>query len=88
MTYQLAAKGATKDAAKEAIAAEFDKMMGVQAIHSKDRAAALANANACIDLLEDIETMGVSVNCNGYVSWNGSGINGASVSCNASHVML
>lgn len=63
-------------------------MMGVQAIHSKDGAAALANANAAIDLLEDIDTMGVSVTCNGYVSWNGSGINGASISCDVNHVML
>ena len=59
MTYQITAKGKAKDAAKQALAAEFDKMMGVQPVHSKDRAAALANAGACIDLLEDLANMGV-----------------------------
>lgn len=88
MTYQLTAKGANKEAAKQAIAAEFDKMKGVQAIHSKDRAAALANANVAIDLLEDVPTMGVAINCHGSVSWSGTGINGASISCNVSHVLL
>lgn len=88
MTYQIAAKGKTKAEAKQALAAEFDKMMGVQPVHSKDRAAALANADACIDLLEDVEGMGVSVTCNGYVSWNGTGLNGASISCSVNHCVV
>lgn len=88
MSYQFTAKGKTKDAAKQAVAAEFDKMMGVQPVHSKDRAAAIANAGAVIDLLADSETLGIQVTLNGYVSWAGDGLNNASISCTATHVSL
>jgi hypothetical protein len=88
MSYQFTAKGKTKDAAKQAVAAEFDKMMGVQPVHSKDRAAAIANANAVIDLLADSEKLGIQVTLNGYVSWAGDGLNNASISCTATHISM
>lgn len=88
MTYMITAKGATKDAAKQAVADEFDKMMGAQPVHSADRAAAIANASAVIDLLADDETKGVQVTLNGYVSWQATGLNAASISCTATHIGL
>jgi hypothetical protein len=88
MSYQFTAKGKTKEAAKQAVAAEFDKMMGVQPVHSKDRAAAIANAGAVIDLLADSEALGIQVTLNGYVSWAGDGLNNASISCTATHVSV
>lgn len=88
MTYSITAKGATKDAAKQAVADEFAKMAGVQSIHSRERAAVLANAGAVIDLLADDETKGVSVTLNGHVSWAGNGLSTASISCTANHIAL
>jgi hypothetical protein len=88
MSYSFIASGATKKAAKKAVADEFDKMMGAQPMHSKDRAAALANAGVVIDLLVDDDTKGISVTCNGHVTWGGPGINGASISCTAYQVAL
>lgn len=88
MTYHFTAQGATKDAAKQAVAEQFDLMMGAQLVHSKDRAAAIANASAVIDLLADDETKGVAVTLNGFVSWTGQGLNGASISCSANHIVL
>lgn len=88
MTYHFTAQGATKDEAKQAVADQFDLMMGVQPVHSKDRAAAIANAAAVIDLLADDETKGVQVTLNGYVSWQVTGLNAASVSATATHIGL
>lgn len=88
MTYQITAKGKTKDEAKQAVADEFDKMMGVQPVHSRDRAAAIANASAVIDLLADSDVYGIQVTLNGYVSWAGNGLNNASISATATHVSM
>jgi len=88
MTYQITAKGKTKDEAKQAVAAEFDKMMGAQPVHTKDRAAAIANASAVIDLLADSDKFGIQVTLNGYVSWAGDGLNNASISATATFVSL
>ncbi len=60
---------------------------------SRDKAAALANANAVIDLLMDGDTREISVSVNGYVGWmenlreDGSNpLQSASVSASASYV--
>lgn len=88
MSYSLAVKAATKELAKQAVQVEFDKMVALQPIHSRDRAAALANANTVIDLLADDDTKGIAVSFNGYVSW-GAGddqpLSTVSVSCAANH---
>lgn len=67
--------------------------MAGQPIHARDREAAVANANAVIDLLAEDGAMHISVSVNGYVSWrealNDDASNelfGASVSANASLV--
>jgi hypothetical protein len=69
MSYSFNARGETKDAAKAAVAAQFDLVVKNQPIHARDRAAALANANAAIDILVDDAGKHVSVSCSGYVSW-------------------
>lgn len=93
MSYSFGVKAPTKAAAKEAVAAKFDEIVGQQPIHARDRAAVLANANTVIDLLADDDSKDVAVSCNGYLSWNGSGeftpetapVGTASVSCSASN---
>jgi hypothetical protein len=69
MSYSFQVKAATKAEAKAAVEAEFDKVVEQQPEHARDKAAALANANASIDLLADDDTQDVSVSCNGYISW-------------------
>jgi hypothetical protein len=94
MSYSFNVKAANKAAAKEAMAAKFDEIVGQQPIHARDRAAALANAGTVIDLLADDDTKDITVSCNGYLSWNGSGeftpetapIGGVSVASSAGHV--
>lgn len=88
MSYSFVAKAANKAAAKEEVAAMFDEIIASQAIHARDRAAALANANTVIDLLADDDSKDIAVSCNGYVSW-GSGedqpLGTVSVSCTTNH---
>lgn len=92
MSYSFSIKVETKALAKQAVASELDKIVDSQPIHARDRAAALANATAVIDLLADDDTKDVSVSCNGYVSWNVNGdltevpLSTASISCVANHV--
>jgi len=92
MSYSFSVKAATKAAAKEAFAAKFDEaVVAHQPIHSRDRAAVLANANTTIDLLADDDSKDVMVSANGYVSWS-SGLTGddaaftsAAIACSAGH---
>lgn len=91
MSYLFNVKAASKAAAKDAVAVEFDKVVAAQPIHARDRAAMLANASTVIDLLADDDTKDVSVSCSGSVSWTGTGdaavdpLSAASVSSNAYH---
>ena len=96
MSYSFSVKAASKAEAKAAVAREFDRVVETQPIHARDREAALANANAVIDLLADQAPDGhvIAVNCNGYVGWwdalreDGSNpLNQASVSTSASYVV-
>lgn len=90
MSYSFNVKAATKAEAKAAVEAEFDKVLENQTEHERDKAAALANANAVIDLLADDDTQDIGVSCNGYISWlvedSAPGpLTGVSVACNAYH---
>lgn len=69
MSYSFQVKAATKADAKALVEEEFEKVVRHQPCHARDKAAAIANANAVIDLLADDDTMDVSVFCHGYVSW-------------------
>ena len=93
MSYSFQVTAPTKAAAKEAVAAKFDEIVASQAIHARDKAAALANANAAIDLLVDDAASHVAVSCSGYVGWRevlrddaGNDLHSASVSASASLV--
>lgn len=71
MFYSFSVKADTKEAAKAAVSEAFDKVVESQPIHARDKAAAVANASAAIDLLSDEAHDGkaISVSVNGYVSW-------------------
>jgi hypothetical protein len=90
MSYSFNVKGANKAEAKAAVDAKFEAIVAGQEIHSRDRAAVLANANAVIDLLADDDTKDISVSVNGHVSWTGAAdeeptLSGVSISSSASH---
>jgi hypothetical protein len=87
MSYSFSIRGATKDAAKYAVEKAFDEVVANQPIHARDRAAAIANASAAIDLLGEDASKQISVSCNGYVSWLENGdLTGASIASSASLV--
>ncbi|CAL77434.1 hypothetical protein BRADO3657 [Bradyrhizobium sp. ORS 278] len=95
MSYSFNIRATSKVSAKSAVAAAFDNVVVSQPIHARDKAAALANASAVIDLLADDAPEGhlIAVSCNGYVGWrevllaDGSNpLNAASVSAQASYM--
>jgi hypothetical protein len=93
MSYSFNIKAATKEAAKLAVLDKFEEITAQQPMHARDRRAVLVNAGAVIDLLADDDTKDISVSCNGYLSWNGSGeftaetapVGTVSISCTANH---
>lgn len=93
MSYSFSVAGKTKAEVKEAAAKEFDNVVKYQANHAYDRAAALANIDALIDLLPDEVPEGhvLKVNASGYLSWQGTvedpQYTGASTSANAHYVL-
>lgn len=91
MSYSFNAQASTKAAAKDAVAAKFDEVTATQPIHARDKAAALANANAVIDLLMDDDSRDISVSVSGYVGWQDvlredAPLQSVSISASASHV--
>ncbi len=93
MTYSFHVQASTKAAARIAVAEKFDEVVAAQPIHARDKAAALTNANAVIDLLMDDDTTEISVSVNGYVGWeevlrddSSNPLRVASVSATASYV--
>lgn len=90
MSYSFSLKAASKAAAILAVGAKLDEIVAAQAVHSRDRAAILANAEAVIGLLADNDDKDVTVSCNGYLSWSSGTvdapvINSASIACVANH---
>ena len=88
MSYSFSVRGLTKDEARAAVAAEFDKVVASQPDHAADRDAAQAAAGAFIAALRDVadgEYVGVSVS--GSLSWQGTdephAYTGASVNVSA-----
>jgi hypothetical protein len=93
MSYSFNVQAATKAAAKEAVVAKFNEVIASQPIHARDKDAAIANANAVIDLLADGDDREIAVSVNGYVGWqealrdDGSNpLRSASISASASYV--
>lgn len=69
MSYSFSLKAATKAAAAAAAAAKFDEMLTTQPVHKADRAAALANLQAHLDLVrEPGDTDEVSVSMHGSIT--------------------
>jgi hypothetical protein len=87
MSYSFSARGATKQEAKDAAAAEFDKVVASQPIHAVDRAPALAAVGAFVDMLAD-SPKAIYVSVSGSLGWQGEDqkIIRASVSAHAGHV--
>lgn len=87
MSFSFNFRAANKAAAKAQAEAEFDKVVAGQPVHSRDKAAALANVGNAIDLLVDDSTKDINVGVNGRVSWRGDDtttpleITGAAVQC-------
>ncbi len=73
MSYSFNVVAATKEEAKERVAAEFQQVVEYPPTHAKDREQALAAANALIDLLEDDSTKNLSASVSGWLSWNFTG---------------
>lgn len=95
MSYSFAISAASKAEAKASVAVEFDKVVASQPIHARDKAAALVNAGAVIDLLADDapgDGFVIGVSLDGYVGWRGEALadgsnllNAASVSASANY---
>ena len=89
MSYSFQVKTATKAEAKAAVEKAFDEqVIPQQAVHARDKAAALANANAMIDLLEDNDSKDINVSCYSSVGWAGGDqmaapLTAAGTGCNA-----
>ena len=88
MSYSFQVSGADKAAAKAAVAAKMDEVVVSQASHARDKAQALAAADAFIDVLADDADKDVGVTMHGSLSgrWEGSdvvSITGANVSVSA-----
>jgi hypothetical protein len=89
MSYSFSIKAVSKTQAKEKVAEAFDGVVVGQAIHDVDRDAAVACAEAFIDILgEPSDGDEVRVSVNGYLSWQGDMSNanftGANVTISAS----
>lgn len=86
MSYSFGIKAANKAEALAEIEKKFDEVTASQPCHTKDKAAALANASTVLDLLKFQEGFSVNVNMSGSVSWlqsNPDELHGASVQCYA-----
>lgn len=70
MSYSFNFTACTKEEAKARVAIELDKIIVHQATHSRDRDAALAAAEAFIDLLSDDETKDIRVTMHGSVTYD------------------
>lgn len=84
MSYSFNIRAATKDEAREKVAAELDKVVASQPIHAADSKQAMDAAASFIDVIRDDETQDILVSVSGSVSWTGdSEINSANVSVTA-----
>lgn len=71
MSYSFSVQAPSKDEAKAAVAAEFDKVMASQPTHATDKDAAVAAAGAFIDMLRNpAEGQVISVGMHGSLGWD------------------
>lgn len=76
MSYSFSLRAGSKALAKAAVAAKLDEAISFQKCHERDRAQALATADAFIDLLPDDESKDVAVSMSGSLmgKWDGSDV--------------
>lgn len=93
MSYSFQFTASTKHEARERFAAEFERVVSSQPVHAADRKAAIANADAMIDLLDllaDDAGQDIQVYANGSIGWTGGEADptftSASTSCTAALV--
>lgn len=92
MSYSFTVSVASKSDVKAAVAAEMDKVIAMQAIHQRDRDAAINAADAYAQLVTVPEGKTLKVSVSGSVGWSGGAqgseaeidLNGAGVSISAS----
>lgn len=70
MSYSFQVRAATKALALAAVAAQLDAVVNGQSVHAKDRAQAMAAAEAFVGVLEDNPDKDVDVSMHGSVSWS------------------
>ena len=72
MSYSFVIKATDKKAALSAVSSELENVVVGQPIHQRDRAVAMATAEAILNLVDDPQPgFVISVAVNGYVSWEG-----------------
>ncbi|MCW5666477.1 MAG: hypothetical protein KIT35_21815 [Piscinibacter sp.] len=71
MSYSFTVRAATREAVKDLVRAEMEKVLALQPSHQIDIEHALANAMGAIDLVPEDSERDLVVTCNGYVSWVG-----------------
>lgn len=89
MSYSFTVKAATKEDVKRAVADEIDNMIAVQPAHAKDRAAIIANASACIEMLATDLSRDIQCSLHGSVSWQHDApdkVYGVGVNCSVHYV--
>lgn len=76
MSYSFTVRAPNKTAAKAAVVEKFDQAVGNQKCHERDRAQALAAADAFVDLVADDDSKDVYVNMAGSLqgTWEGSDV--------------
>lgn len=76
MSYSFGVRAASKAAAKLAVREKFDQMALQQACHERDKAQALAAADAFIDLVVEDDSKDIVVSMNGSLmgQWSGSDV--------------
>jgi hypothetical protein len=90
MSYSFNVRAATKAEAKLKVAAELDKVVQQQPVHTTDRDQAMTVATAFVDMLADAgENQDIVVSVNGWLSWSGetpvgTGFSGSCVGVSAS----
>jgi hypothetical protein len=92
MFYSFSVRGSTKDDVLTKVAAELDKVVASQPIHSADRQQAQASVEAFLEILPDVvDGKDFNVSVSGSVGWTGTTdedrvITGAGVNVSASLV--
>jgi hypothetical protein len=76
MTYSFRVRGSNKAEATAAVAAEFDKVVVSHEVHKTDRDMVVASAASAIYLLSDDDRKDISVECSGYLCWDGQDVDG------------